>query len=484
MNYSTTRHPITKVFGISWLKAIFLAVSLICFVVLIILEKREEYIAIVSLPFSFFVISLFINFKKHLWGTGGVVIWAMYFLRYTVFPVIIVMGQYRFDAPAEVYELYFNKACWLMNLELLVVSIVFCLFSSYLLKKEKKKVADVQQQLPIAKNTDGYFAGKKLFYSICGIFLAFNIVVYIMYPSLLSLYWRFIFFEQDRVARLAALNELIAVIPGYIYYPFKLTTEFLKIVIIVWLVIKITNSELNTLIKFLLVGILAVISISFISSEQINSIILCFVIYLYLIFKYLKYSKLFVVFGLVGVIAGFAIVMRSIADVEDMQGFGRIINDYFNGPINVACSIGLKNEIDFSLSYVFTDILNEIPLLERLTDADSTNTLFNEFYNLKGAIIPMVGYGYIYFGYIGAALPSLTVIVTVQLLDKIADNMQADVLKLIFLYLTVHIAMAVGMYNILIYYSLWIYELLVPLFLTGASRFLGDKKVRGQIRHG
>lgn len=96
----------------------------------------------------------------------------------------------------------------------------------------------------------------------------------------------------------------------------------------------------------------------------------------------------------------------------------------------------------------------------------------------------MVGYGYIYFGYIGAALPSLTVIVTVQLLDKIADNMQADVLKLIFLYLTMHIAMAVGMYNILIYYSLWIYELLVPLFLTGACRFLGDKKVRGQIRHG
>lgn len=96
----------------------------------------------------------------------------------------------------------------------------------------------------------------------------------------------------------------------------------------------------------------------------------------------------------------------------------------------------------------------------------------------------MVGYGYIHFGYVGAALPSIVVIVTVQLLDKKIDNTRAEVLKMIFLYLTVHIAMAVGMYNILIYYSLWIYELLVPLFLTGASRFLGDKKVRGQIRHG
>lgn len=484
MNHTTTRHPITKVFGISWLKAIFLAVSLICFVALIILERREEYIGIVSLPFSFFVISLFVNFKKHLWGTGGVVVWGMYFLRYTVFPVIIVLGQYRFDAPAEMYEQYFNQACWLMNLELLVVSIVFCLLSSYLLKKERNKVVAVQHQLPIAKTTDGYFIGKKLFYCICGIFLVFNIVVYIMYPSLFSLYWRFIFFEQDKVARLEALNELISVIPGYIYYPFKLTTEFLKIVIILWLVVMITNSGLNTIVKFLFDGILAVISISLISSEQINAIILCVVIYLYLVFKYLKYSKLFVIFGLVGVIVGFAIVMSSIADVEDIQGFGRIINDYFNGPINVACSIGLKNEIDFSHSYIFTDILNEIPLLEKLTGASSTNVVFNEFYNLKGAIVPMVGYGYIHFGYVGAALPSIVVIVTVQLLDKKIDNTRAEVLKMIFLYLTVHIAMAVGMYNILIYYSLWIYELLVPLFLTGASRFLGDKKVRGQIRHG
>lgn len=472
MKYTDIRHPLRKIFGVSLIKAIFALVSVICFILLAALETRKEYLGIISLPICFLIVTIFVNFRKHLWGIGGLIVWAMYFLRHTIFPVIIVLGGYRTDAAVTAYIQYFNTACFLMDIELIVVAFVFCVLSSYLLRKERRTKA-IQ---PLVITQRGMSRGKKLLIAVCAIFLIFNICVYLMYPSLFSLYWRFIFFEGDKVARLNALNELIAVIPGYIYYPFKLTSEFLKMAIVLGLVVEITNSKLKTVVKLLLDGVLAVIAIGLMSSEQINAIILCFTIFIYMLYKYFRYNKIIVILGFVAIVIGFVVIIEKIADVSDIEGLARIINNYFDGPINIAYSIGLKNEVDPGKIHLITDLINEIPILEKLTEISSTNEIFNEFYNFHGAVTPMVGYGYIYFGYFGAALPAVIVVVTVLLLDRAIDNFVSEERKTIFLYLTVHMAMAVGMYNIMIYYSLWVYEIALPLILVLISNAISGKK--------
>ena len=181
-----------------------------------------------------------------------------------------------------------------------------------------------------------------------------------------------------------------------------------------------------------------------------------------MVIKYIKISKILVLIGLSAVGLGFVFVMLFIANVKDLEGFARIINNYFNGPINIANAMHFKDHAELGFANLIQDFCSQIPLLERLTNSISINVMYNKNYSFGGAILPTTGYGYIYFGYFGVALPAIMMCASVIFFDRLTEQSESEAYKVVFMILATHFGLAVGMYNPIIYYSLWVYEGFVP----------------------
>ena len=462
-----------KVYGVNALKPIFLWGSFFCFFVLLVMERRAAYWAVVTLPLSFAIASALFDFKKHIWGIGGVVFWGAYFLRFTLFPILIVAGGYRADYSPEIYLPYLNQAYFYMDIELFGCVICYSLYSSYKLKKRSiQREQEEQTDTETTSYTTTWLA------AIVAIALLFNVLMYIKYPTLLGLYWRIIFIPSDRAGDLLLLQQLIAVIPSYLYYPFKLTAEFLKLAILFWAVYKVNNNErLSIPIRLTCTIILAGIAVSLVSSEQINAILQAMVICAYAIVKYHKYSKYLVITGAVVACLGFVFVITRVADVEDLSGLSRVINNYFNGAVGIACALNWGETAGIGAEYLLTDVLKEIPIIQGLTQNVSTNALFNAQMGLRGAILPLTAYGKIFFGSFLVFIPAAIVGITVLFFDDMTESTKCGWYKLFFIFQAAHFALAASMYNMSIYYSLWIYEVMVPLIVYGLDRAFNRRRI-------
>ena len=455
-----TFQPIKNIFGVKYLKYLFIIISLFSGVALILLENRWEYLGIISLPICFLLVSCLFHYRRHIWGVGGLIVFTLYCLRYTIFPVIIVLGNYRCDIAVDIYQPYFNSACLLMDIELICVFIFISILSSHTIRKSRYLYNCKRRE-----ERAGYshiFIPRILLICIA-VMLLYNIIMYLIYPELFGLYWRIVFFESNEAERLTNLNILINKVPGFFYYLFKRTAELLRFLLILVPVVVINNhKKINTVAKWTLTFILAAIAFSLISNEQLNSWMLCFVICFYMVIKYIKISKILVLIGLSAVGLGFVFVMLFIANVKDLEGFARIINNYFNGPINIANAMHFKDHAELGFANLIQDFCSQIPLLERLTNSISINVMYNKNYSFGGAILPTTGYGYIYFGYFGVALPAIMMCASVIFFDRLTEQSESEAYKVVFMILATHFGLAVGMYNPIIYYSLWVYEGFVP----------------------
>ncbi len=470
MEQITEIHPIKRLFGIKQLQAVFALVGLFCAVVIFFLESRADYIGMVLLPLIFTAVSVFYDYDKYIIGPGSLLIYMLYFVRFTVFPMIIVFGDYFCDIPQEIYSLYLNRACLFMAVEMLAVYIVMALVNPRLIKRDLRVFRKRE-----ARNSSGIerLCNNKVLYWVIAIFLLFDLGMYVLYPSLFPLYWEFIFSRGDQLVRLERLQELIDSMPGGVYYAFKLTAEFLKIAIIMIALVKINNAEkLKNPLKWLLSLFLTFLAFTILSSEQINVVLLCLAIFYYMTVKYISYNRSIIIAALAFALIGFVFVMKRIANVEDMQGFARIINNYFDGPMNIAAGLYYKSAGNVGFRNLFSDFISQLPIVGGFANYPATNISWNEFYDTGGAILPMICCGYIYFGVIGIGLPAILVALTAVWFDSLIQNAENEEYKCIFTYMAIHLGITIGMYNVIIYYSLWVYEYFLPLVLYAVDKYL------------
>lgn len=461
-----------KIYGVDKLKIIFTALSFIAVIISAFIETRHEYLGIVTLPICFLIVCLLFDFKKNVNGIGTLIICAMYFLRHTFFPVIVVLGNYNVDVNLNFIISYINYACLLMNIEMFIVFAALSIKGIF--HKRKFQIKKNKQVI------DFNFSNKKtnvILYFFILILLVFNIFVYFTYKDLFTAYWKIAFITNNQTF-VEALEKVSSGIPGYIYYPFKLCAEVLKILVIALALIKVTNHKhLNNLIKWILYLIIAFIAIMIMSSEQINSIILGFCICYYILIKNIDKGKRLILFFLVLVFVGFLFVMFFIADVTDISGMGRILNNYFNGPLNISYALYYIENIHVDKGMFLTDLLSAIPYVEGITETISLNTVITEYFKIPGAIVPLTAYGYALFGKLFFFVPALIVTVFTCFFDYISEKTNNDLIRIWFLYIAVHSGMAIGMYNINIYYSLTVYEFILPCFIYLISCIISHRRV-------
>lgn len=112
-----------------------------------------------------------------------------------------------------------------------------------------------------------------------------------------------------------------------------------------------------------------------------------------------------------------------------MDGFIEYIENYFAGPKQMSISISAYKIYKslFTFETFITDIFGNFPGLSQFFNLENrTATLFNLAYysggNNRDAIIPMVGSGLFYFGYIFSILPEMVIILFMALTDNFYRN--------------------------------------------------------------
>lgn len=459
-----SRFVIKNIYGFNAVKAISVLLSFVCFFVLICEKLNSSTIGIVFLPLSFLLVSLIFDFRKNIKGLGSFIIYCSYMLRFTLFPVLIVAGGYRSDVHASVFMPYFNRACVIMIIEFVCVFALLAYLGSKSLKRKNVQVKN--ENCVQETNIEHVFSCKamRVLIILC---LLYNLGVYAIYPSLIKLYWRIAFVTEIDIAR---LESLVSTIPGMIYYPFKLTSELLKFLLTALIIVKINVNTKRVCRNWILTLIVVAVSFAVMSSEQINSVIMALSILYYMLLKYIKYDRFIVTLGFIGLISLVILCLINIADVTGISSLGRIANIYFNGPINVALACSMRNIISVGLDHTIEDILSAIPVISRITNSVSISEIFNTTFNIPGAILPMSGYGYFYFGYLGCWIPAVIVVLFVNALENIAENNLCPEYKLLFMFCLIRAGIVVFMYTFTIFCGQLIYHYILPYVIYALDK--------------
>ena len=192
--------------------------------------------------------------------------------------------------------------------------------------------------------------------------------------------------------------------------------------------------------------------------------------------KYYRYALFLVICDAFAVAVMAVFVFVKIANASDMGSLGRLLNNYFLGPINIANSMYMKENNFLGFGHLFEDLFSQIPVLSGITGAVSINTVYTDMFNISGAIMPMSGYGYYYFGYLGCWIPACAVVCFVNLFDRLSERNIKDEYKLLMYCCSLILALSVFMYNIPIFYSACIYTYIPCIVFYAVDNAFGRKK--------
>ncbi|MGN0789299.1 MAG: hypothetical protein ACI4MY_05115 [Christensenellales bacterium] len=445
---------------------------------------ESEFFAIIVLPITMLVISCMVFEFQLFFGIGSLCIFATYLLRFAVGPVILILGDFRCDFDRSLYLDYFSTACYLMAYEGIAVYI----FLTMLTKVFKKKLSVSQGKSLYNDNSleqkeKQSFKFGKFFNFILILFVLIVVVCFIVYPQFVK-YFKIMLLDDDTEA-FTRYTELVESVPGVVFYPFKLCIEFLKIFLPLRIAMWIFNQkrlgeDIKIFLNFLLIGL----SFFIMTQEQINSLFCCVILFLYMIIKSVKFKQILVVAGVGAVVVAGVLFIFKIADVGDLKGFARIINNYFAGPQNLSAALAMRDIAPATAELLKGDIVSNVVYLELFMDTalDNSNLLFNQIIGnrFSSAIMPLLGQGCYYFGLLLGILPSLFVMSYTLLLDYLSQKNKGNIYQLAFALTTIFSGMTIGMYNINIFVANFCYQGIIVAVAYIADRIFSNNSRRGQ----
>ena len=443
---------------------------------------ESEFFAIIVLPIAMLIISCMVFEFQLFFGIGSLCIFATYLLRFAVGPVILILGDFRCDFDRSLYLDYFSTACYLMVYEGIAVYIFLTMLTKVFKKKLSMQQGKSLYNSPVQKGRQSLGFGK-FFNLILILFTLFVVVCFIVYPQFVN-YFKIMFFDDDAEAFIR-YTELVASVPGVVFYPFKLCIEFLKIFLPLRIAMWIFNQkrlgeDIKIFLNFILIGLSFVIM----TQEQINSLFCCVILFLYMIIKSVKFKQILLLLGVGAVAVAGVLFVFKIADVGDLKGFARIVNDYFAGPQNVAAAIAMSHTNPATGELMKSDIISSIVYLEVFMDTNliNSNGLFNVFIGdeLASAIMPLLGQGCYYLGVVFGILPSLLVMTYTLLLDYLSQKNKGNVYQLAFALTTVFSGMTIGMYNVNIFVANFCYHGIIVVVAYIVDKIFSNNRRRGQ----
>ncbi|AHV98590.1 hypothetical protein PSAB_18480 [Paenibacillus sabinae T27] len=289
--------------------------------------------------------------------------------------------------------------------------------------------------------------------------------------------------EEENIRNYIRLLNIRANVPSIIYWIYIMFVDllqiFLPIVLIEYIFKKIGrhNTKRALLLSFCIIFMVLL----FMTPEKARSIQLAVSLFLVLHFIYPQHIRKIIPFALVfvSIFSLIALLLKSgvYREESDLWGFvSETLNAYFSGPLNVVASISMQQ--NSSIKLIISDILNSLPFVKHyFMEWDTTPKYFN--YSIKGTgatvskIIPMIGQGYFYFGFLLSPIISIISIKVAMKLEKIA-NLTTNIFKrYLYIFATINFALSPVLYNFNISLSTF-WDIIIILILMK----LADLKLR------
>lgn len=454
---------------------IFLGISIIISTLIIMsdLKNYSNYSFLAFLPLGFgIVICIFLDvYFKAFENLGIAILVGTYYLRMVIIPSIMRLGSYSSYSINEYVSNNINIGIILMIYEFFIVLMSL----HFVIKFRNDKKIKVKNNERTLNNLDNIKIPRSL--KVIIIIMIFALLAcLILYPDLKYNFHAIIQKKYNKIQSVINYHRMLNSVPGIIYWPFMYIADIVRLVLPIILLISIKKYVEKGFFENLaiLISLIIVMISGFIVTEEVAiSIHICVALIIAITYIYPKSGKIIYRLGIiVGIpIIFLAIVLKvggDISSVSDLMGeLSKITQAYFSGPINVGASISM-NKNNFFM-YIPGDILKNIAFLGYFfQDMETTTRLFNTAYfgdiGRYDQIIPLIGQGYFYFGFIMGPLLSVVFSITAFKFANRIDLENNILKKYTYTIITILSATTPVLYNGTIF-ILFLFKIIIPLYL-------------------
>lgn len=354
------------------------------------------------------------------------------FLRLVILPLLIVYtGYYGGRSPVPPLPSSYSKGIYLMTYEMIIVSaLIYFLFRNLNLKKQDHQL---NKQIKLPNNIIIYL-----------LFIVFTLCLLALNPNSINF---FAFLSPTEHTLKIGEGSTLQTVTFYLL----LTSKYLVFLMFMAYFRKKYLSTSNK-IYIILSFIIVLLNISIIFGQNRADFIVPALASLILFYKmYPKYGRMATVVIIVGMVFITSFISEERGTVTRTHGQNPLVDTadvlqtYLGGPYNVAIGIetAQANPDDRSFGNFLYDILRPTigpNLLLKHVDMEMSSFLFNErifFSDMRTQNLPIIGQGYLYFGFVFSPIVMFLFLLLVRTLVKILNKQLR--IELIF-FLTIPIA--------------------------------------------
>lgn len=369
-----------------------------------------EYANIWMLPFSLGVMILFMGrvIDQTIHMMSFKIVYSVEFLRYVIIPFFMVFNNFYHS---DWYTIPSENACRLavilMCYELIIECMMICFIS--------KRIYSFKNKFVSVSNRQFYYKGTMIVKVLCYFIIAAVLALCVLrrYQLRISI---FMFTVPGESHVLIIGEQLVSCALLLLYFSYSLP---------VLREIRQYGINTNRILKFFSLSLLWV-GIGF-GDARMTYIIKAFCI-LYILSLYVEGSTAGLSRAIL-IVAGVSVVAMTLldenathgifyftADAEYKSKYAYTLQKYFSGPYNIAKAIDVKESgviggITDRIQQFFVDIFYNVYPFSMNSDVKTTAYYFNhELYGrdftVSSQIVPLIGQGYIYFGFILSVLPT------------------------------------------------------------------------------
>lgn len=396
-------------------------VSIISFLVVLCCNSTIEtrYLCLLPLFLIFGLLVYLLANKNSVMYIGSFIIIVSYFIRMSVAPAFMAIGDY-FSTKSS--ELDYNTAILFMIYEFIFVFFIL----SFLSKNKNINAGKWNESTEKPENNENIkFKVNKNMKLIIFFLIIICTLFCFRYPQILNSFKFGVLSNSDLIQWQKKYNFSLNSMPKLIFYMISWCIKIIKEVIIFIILLAIKNKKNS---KFKFISSLAIILIgSLISDDTLAQNLYFACIYFLLLTEFYPENKkkIYIILSItVGLIFFYGLISEKISDYnykETAYNIANTLQVYFTGVYNVAVSLKLK--VENPLKIIAGDFLRSIPLFKTFfVNMQTSTTVFCSYINdeYNSQIVPSLGQSIFLFGKIFAPLiASLFTIITVKCESKI-----------------------------------------------------------------
>ncbi|MED2972872.1 O-antigen ligase [Fictibacillus sp. B-59209] len=399
------------------LRIVIFSISFLVSIISLASYPPQGYKMVFLLPLTYGLLILILpSITRFMIKNAGLLIFNIVtFVRYVILVLVGVLTDFSIWRGIPPGSTYLKSAILVMFIEMITVFIFIQIISKRYYSSTKMQVSN---ERVINKNINSF---------ILNLFILLGIISVILFPEIISKL-RFVtnlddFTEYQR-------NDFP------LFGLFELLFNIARILVVLSIIVYWKKKhELTGKFKYVFYSIgISLLNLLIVTGLSRFSILISAVAILYFLAKlFNKHKKLIFSSLMTGIIFSVTIVSlykffgrseNNSSNYNDLAWWSDTLQMYFSGPKNVAIALTMNDRFDINIVIqILVDLFSSVAGIAGILHPNfSTVGLYNLTYYGSTVsvdqIVPIVGQGFFYFGYIGSFIPSIIAVWLMMKFDK------------------------------------------------------------------